>query len=82
MTINMRFNDLYNELMFENVSENDPLYKEALKILQELKMRSPNAYVKLMDRLNALSVPPSTATKTYQVPEDPEDASWIVSAKG
>ena len=77
----MKFDDLYNELMFENISENDPMFKQALKILQDLKAKSPNAYAKLMDRLNALSSPPSTATKTYQVPEDPEDASWIVSAK-
>ena len=79
----MRFDDLYNELMLENVSENDPLYKEALRILQDLKMRSPNAYVKLMDRLKALGVPEmGHGTKSYKLPEDPEDASWIVSAKG
>jgi hypothetical protein len=78
----MKFDDLYNELMFENVSEQDPLFKQALSILQDLKAKSPSAYAKLIDRLNALSAPPSSATKTYQVPEDPEDASWIVSAKG
>lgn len=78
----MKFDDLYNELMFENVSEQDPLFKQALRILQDLKAKSPNAYSKLIDRLNALSAPLSTATKTYKVPADPEDASWIVSAKG
>jgi|LakMenEpi03Aug12_release.lakeMendotaPanAssembly.Ray.scaffolds.fasta_scaffold520036_2 hypothetical protein len=78
----MKFDDLYNELMFENVSVQDPLFKQALSILQDLKAKSPNAYAKLMDHLNALSAPPSRATKTYQVPEDPTDASWIVSAKG
>ena len=77
----MKFNDLYNELMFENVEENDPLFKQALEILDTIKAKNPNAYAKLLQRLNALSSPLSTATKSYKVPEDPEDASWIASAK-
>ena len=79
----MKFNDLYNELMFENILENDPLFKQALQILQDLKTKSPNAYAKLMDRLNALSVPQigHGTHKTYKLSNDPNDDSWIVSAK-
>jgi hypothetical protein len=79
----MKFDDLYNELMLEaEVSENDPLFKQAIEILNIIKAKNPNAYAKLLGRLNDLSRIPSTPTKTYKVPEDPEDASWIVSAKG
>lgn len=78
----MKFNDLYNALMFESVEENDPLFKQALEILDIIKDKNPNAYAKLLQRLNALNGPLSMATKSYKVPEDPEDASWIASAKG
>lgn len=59
--------------------EQDELFKQALDILKDLKRRSPKAYAKLMDRLNALSTPPSEATKTYKMSEDPEDSSWVLS---
>lgn len=75
----MKFDELYNELMNESMEENDPLFKQALEILKVIKAKSPNAYDKLMDRLNALGSMPSKATKTYNLPEDPDDASWVVS---
>lgn len=75
----MKFDELYNELMNESMEENDPLFKQALEILKVIKAKNPNAYDKLMDRLNALGGVPSKATKTYNLPEDPEDASWVVS---
>ena len=78
----MKFDEMYNELMFEaEVSENDPLFKQALEILDIIKAKNPNAYAKLLGRLNDLSKVPSTPTKSTN-PEDPEDASWIASAKG
>lgn len=75
----MKFNELFNELMLEaEVTEHDPLFKQALEILKDLKTKSPNAYAKLMARLNDIGshIP---ATKSYKLPKDPEDASWVVS---
>ena len=56
--------------------EDRDLFQQALKILKELKDTSPNAYAKLMARLNDMaSQRPST--KTIRMSPNPEDSSWI-----
>lgn len=73
----MRFNELFNELMGEGMHEEDrDLYQQALEILQDLKAKSPNAYAKLMARLNDIGSH-RPAAKTIRMSSDPRDASWV-----
>lgn len=73
----MRFNELFNELMGEGMHDEDrDLFQQALEILQDLKAKSPNAYAKLMARLNDISSHKPVA-KTIKMSSDPRDASWI-----
>lgn len=73
----MKFNNLYNELMGEGMHEEDrDLYQQALEILQDLKAKSPNAYAKLMVRLNDIGSHRPSA-KTIRMSSDPRDASWV-----
>lgn len=73
----MRFNELFNELMGEAMHDEDrDLYQQALEILQDLKAKSPNAYAKLMARLNDISSHRPSA-KTIKLSTDPRDASWV-----
>lgn len=73
----MRFNELFEELMGEAMHDEDrDLFQQALEILQDLKAKSPNAYHKLMARLNDMGshIP---ASRTIKMSTDPRDASWI-----
>lgn len=73
----MKFNELFNELMGEAMHDEDrDLFQQALEILQDLKAKSPNAYAKLMARLNDLGSHRPSA-KTIKMSTDPRDASWI-----
>lgn len=73
----MRFNELFNELMGEAMHEEDrDLYQQALEILQDLKAKSPNAYAKLMARLNDIGSHRPVA-KTIKMSTNPKDTSWI-----
>ena len=56
--------------------EDRDLFQQALKILKELKDKSPNAYAKLMARLNDMSSK-RPSTKTIRMSPNPEDSSWI-----
>jgi ribosomal protein S3AE len=73
----MKFDKLYEQLIGEAMHDEDrDLFQQALEILQDLKAKSPNAYAKLMARLNDMSSQ-RTSTKTIQMSPNPEDASWI-----
>lgn len=73
----MKFNELFEELMGEAMHDEDrDLFQQALEILQDLKAKSPNAYARLMARLNDMgSHMPST--KTIKMSTNPRDTSWI-----
>jgi hypothetical protein len=73
----MRFNDLFRELMGEAMHDEDrDLFQQALEILQDLKAKSPNAYARLMARLNDTGSHKPSA-RTIRVSSNPEDTSWI-----
>lgn len=73
----MKFNELFNELMGEAMhGEDNALFQQALEILQDLKAKSPNAYAKLMARLNDIGSHRPVA-KTIKMSTNPKDTSWI-----
>ena len=64
----MKFDKLYEQLIGEAMHDEDrDLFQQALEILQDLKAKSPNAYAKLMARLNDMSSQ-RTSTKTIRCP--------------
>jgi len=53
----MKFNDICNSILKEDADSmgTDHLTQQAMEILDQLKAKSPNAYDKLIERLNQIA---------------------------
>lgn len=76
----MKFNDLYNELMGEAMTDvEQEMHDKVINILDELRVRNPSALKKLMARIKEIGdiLDHKPPVKTIKLSSDPRDASWV-----